>query len=399
MDKKSSTRQQATPPERPARTFDEDQMQRYSRHIVLPEIGGIGQRSLLDGKVLIVGAGGLGSPLVLYLAAAGVGRLGIVDSDVVELSNLQRQVVHRTADVGRAKAEVAAEAARLLNPDVVAMPYAERLTSANALGVIAGYDVVVDASDNFPTRYLVNDACVLLGKPDVFGSVYRFEGQATVFDARRGPCYRCLYPAPPPPDLVPSCAEAGVLGVLPGLIGVIQATEAMKLLLGIGEPLVGRLLLFDAQAMAFRELRLRRNPTCDLCSPTATQTGLIDYAAFCGGEDAAGDSLPDDVPEISATELAAALGGPDPPRLVDVRDPPEWEIGLLPGATRIPRAALVERLGELTSAPRLVLYCSSGARSAQAARWLRELGVTNVRSLRDGLRGWAREVDPSWPSY
>ena len=381
------------------RPFRREELVRYSRHLLLPEVGAVGQRRLRAGKVVLVGAGGLGSPAALYLAAAGVGEIGLVDFDRVDASNLQRQVLYTEADVGRIKPEAARDRLRAMNPGIHVSIHPDRLTAENALETLRPYDVVIDGSDNFPTRYLVNDACVLLGKPDVFGSVYRFEGQATVFDARRGPCYRCLYPAPPPPDLVPSCAEAGVLGVLPGLIGVIQATEAMKLLLGIGEPLVGRLLLFDAQAMAFRELRLRRNPTCDLCSPTATQTGLIDYAAFCGGEDAAGDSLPDDVPEISATELAAALGGPDPPRLVDVRDPPEWEIGLLPGATRIPRAALVERLGELTSAPRLVLYCSSGARSAQAARWLRELGVTHVRSLRDGLRGWAREVDPSWPSY
>ncbi|MCL4466239.1 MAG: molybdopterin-synthase adenylyltransferase MoeB [Chloroflexi bacterium] len=281
MDKKSSTRQQATPPERPARTFDEDQMQRYSRHIVLPEIGGIGQRSLLDGKVLIVGAGGLGSPLVLYLAAAGVGRLGIVDSDVVELSNLQRQVVHRTADVGRAKAEVAAEAARLLNPDVVAMPYAERLTSANALGVIAGYDVVVDASDNFPTRYLVNDACVLLGKPLVYGAVYRFDGQVSVFAPGQG-CYRCLFPRPPEPGMIPSCAEGGVLGALPGVIGTIQAMEVLKILLGKGQTLAGRLLAFDGLSTEFRELSYVRDPDCPVCGDRPSVTEPIDYEAFCG---------------------------------------------------------------------------------------------------------------------
>ncbi len=373
-----------------------EELRRYSRHLILSEVGVAGQKRLRESRVLVVGAGGLGAPVTLYLAAAGVGEIGLVDFDRVEASNLQRQVLYATSQIGRPKIEAARERLEDLNPGVTVRPYPEKLDRTNALGILRDYDVVVDGTDNFPTRYLVNDACVLLGKPDVFGSVYRFEGQASVFDARRGPCYRCLYSEPPPPGLVPSCAEGGVLGVLPGLIGLVQATEAVKLLLGIGEPLVGRLMLFDALGMQFRELRLKKNPDCVLCGPRATQTELIDYPAFCG-------VVPEErtatLPEISAEGLAAELRGSEPPLLVDVREPGEWAIAHLPGARLIPRAQLAERVTELAAAPAIVVYCKSGGRSALAQRLLLELGFDRVRNLRGGLDAWAREVDPTMPQY
>jgi adenylyltransferase/sulfurtransferase len=386
-------------PNPPGDTLDRDQLRRYSRHLLLPEVGVAGQKTLRRSKVLLVGAGGLGAPSALYLAAAGVGEIGLVDFDEIDLSNLQRQVLYTTHDVGRPKLEAAKERLEALNPDVRVHPIAHRLTAENALDVLRPYDVVVDGTDNFPTRYLVNDACVLLGKPNVYGSIYRFEGQASVFDAKRGPCYRCLYPEPPPPGLVPSCAEGGVLGVLPGVIGLIQATETVKLLLGAGEPLVGRLLLYDALAMRFRELKLRKNPTCVICSPSATQKGLIDYPAFCGvaapGTESADTSLPEITPEALRDELA----GPDPPMLVDVREPNEWDIVHLPAAHLIPRATLPDRLNELTSARRLVVYCRTGGRSSQATRLLLDLGFSNVRNLKGGITAWAKKVDPSLPTY
>ncbi len=325
-----------TPRER-SEPFSSADLRRYSRHLLLPEVGVAGQRKLRRAKVLLVGAGGLGAPAALYLAAAGVGEIGLVDFDSVDLSNLQRQVLYTTADVGRPKLAVAKERLEALNPGVTVVPHEERLTSENALDVLRPYDVVVDGTDNFPTRYLVNDASVLLGKPNVYGSIYQFEGQVSVFDARRGPCYRCLYPEPPPPDLVPSCAEAGVLGVLPGLVGVLQATETVKLILGVGSSLVGRLLLFDALALRFRELTLRKNPHCVLCSPEATQKGLIDYPAFCGIP--AGGALSDvDASILIEPEaLAEALRSDDPPLLIDVREPEEWAIGHLPRARLIPK--------------------------------------------------------------
>ncbi|HYA58111.1 MAG TPA: molybdopterin-synthase adenylyltransferase MoeB [Thermoplasmata archaeon] len=375
-----------------------DELRRYSRHLLLPEVGLAGQKRLRAAKVLLVGAGGLGSPAALYLAAAGVGEIGLVDFDTVDLSNLQRQVLYTTGDVGQPKLKVAKARIEALNPGVRVVAHEERLSSANALDVLRPYDVVVDGTDNFPTRYLVNDACVLLGKPNVYGSIYRFEGQVSVFDARRGPCYRCLYPEPPPPDLVPSCAEAGVLGVLPGLIGVLQATEAVKLLLGTGEPLLGRLLLYDALAMQFRELKLNRNPECVLCSPRATQKGLIDYAAFCGVPDGgAGTGL--GIPEITPEALRDELAGPDPPLVIDVREPNEWEIGHLDAARLIPRRHLAERVDELTRARALVLYCRSGDRSARATRFLLDLGFSNVRNLKGGINAWADRVDPRVPKY
>ena len=378
------------------RPFSPEELRRYSRHLLLPEVGVAGQRALRRAKVLVVGTGGLGAPAALYLAAAGVGTLGLVDFDAVELSNLQRQVLYSTEDVGRPK--LAAARARLegLNPTIEIVPHDGHLDSANALEVLGGYDVVLDGTDNFPTRYLVNDACVLLGKPNVYGSIYRFEGQVSVFDARRGPCYRCLYPEPPPADLVPSCAEAGVLGVLPGVVGALQATEAIKLLVGVGEPLIGRLLLYDAGAMTFRTLRLEKNPECVLCSPKATQHALIDYPAFCG---VAASAPALGVPEVSPEELRAELAAPDPPLLVDVREPEELEISKIEGALLIPKGEIPERVDELTRARSVVLFCRSGGRSADAAKTLLDLGFQNVRSLRGGINAWAESVDPSLPTY
>ncbi|MGI0072092.1 MAG: molybdopterin-synthase adenylyltransferase MoeB [Thermoplasmata archaeon] len=397
----SRTRGSALPvvPNPPADTLDRDALRRYSRHLLLPEVGVAGQKALRRSKVLIIGAGGLGAPTSLYLAAAGVGEIGLVDFDEVELSNLQRQVLYTTADLGRPKLDAAKDRLEALNPGVRVRTIPGHLTSATALDVLRPYDVVVDGTDNFPTRYLVNDACVLLGKPNVYGSIYRFEGQASVFDAKRGPCYRCLYPEPPPPDLVPSCAEGGVLGVLPGMIGMLQATETVKLLTGIGEPLIGRLVLYDALAMRFRELRLKKNPSCVICSPKATQKGLIDYPAFCGIRPAAEGDEAGGLPEITPEALRDELAGADPPMLVDVREPNEWEIVHLPHAHLIPRGELPDRLNELTGARRLVVYCRTGGRSSQATRLLLDLGFSNVRNLTGGITAWAERVDPSLPTY
>jgi sulfur-carrier protein adenylyltransferase/sulfurtransferase len=375
-----------------------DQMRRYSRHLLLPEVGVQGQRKLRVSKVLIVGAGGLASPAALYLAAAGVGEIALVDFDRVEASNLQRQVMYGTKDVGRPKLEAARDRLMDLNPDVTVRTFDQHLTSENALETLRPYDVIIDGTDNFPTRYLVNDASVLLGKPNIYGSIYRFEGQASVFDARHGPCYRCLYPEPPPPGLVPSCAEGGVFGVLPGLIGTIQATETVKLLLGIGEPLVGRLLLFDALTLRFRELRLRKNPDCVICGTHPTQTTLIDYPAFCGVTPA-GELAADTTPEITPEALSARLAGEDPPLVIDVRNRSEWDIVHLSGATLIPLADLPQRVTELAHAREVVLYCHTGRRSAQGTQMLLELGFTHVSSLKGGIEAWAEKVDPSMPRY
>ncbi len=386
-------------PESAREKFSPEELRRYSRHLLLPEVGVAGQKKLQHAKVLLVGAGGLGAPAALYLTAAGVGEIGLVDFDRVDVTNLQRQVLYTTADIGRPKLDAARERLSALNPGVRIHRHEERLTSENALDVLRPYDVVVDGTDNFPTRYLINDAAVLLGKPNVYGSIYRFEGQVSVFDARRGPCYRCLYPEPPPPDLVPSCAEAGVLGVLPGVIGVLQATETVKLILGQGEPLLGRLLLFDALGLRFRELQLRKNPDCVLCGPKATQKGLIDYPAFCGVAGIDAESVGRSVPSIEPEALATALASSDPPLVVDVREPMEWELSQFPGALRIPRGELAERLDELTRARAVVLICSVGTRSAYAVRSLLDLGFQNVRNLRGGLQAWAERVDPSVLSY
>ena len=374
-----------------SRPLTTNEVRRYSRHLLLPEVGSRGQRRLRDGRVLLVGAGGLGSPAALYLAAAGVGTLGLVDMDQVSLSNLQRQILYATSEVGTAKTTAAAARLRRLNSEIEVREHPVSLDASNAMEILRDYDIVLDGSDNFPTRYLVNDACALLGKPDVWGSVYRFEGQLTVYDASRGPCYRCLFPESPPPDAVPTCAEGGVLGVLPGLVGTLQALEAIKILLGTGEPLYGRLLLVDGLSAQFRELRIRKDPECVLCGPAATQRTLIDYPAFCGvpATGAAGEG------EITARALADALGSSDPPTLVDVRTPAEFELGHLPGAASIPVSELVDRAGDLSRARELVLYCSVGARSARAVRLLRDLGFDRVRHLYGGMAAWASDVDPT----
>jgi sulfur-carrier protein adenylyltransferase/sulfurtransferase len=368
---------------------------RYSRHLVLPEVGTEGQLRLKRGAALVVGAGGLGSPAALYLAAAGVGRIGIVEFDVVEESNLQRQILHDTSWVGRPKLDSAEARLQALNPHVQVEAHAAALTRDNALEVLSGYDVVLDGTDNFETRYLTNDACYFLGKPNVYGSIYRFEGQASVFWAGRGPCYRCLFAEPPPPGLVPSCAEGGVLGVLPGIIGAIQATEAIKILLGAGETLVGRLLLYDALAMRFDEVRLSRDPACPLCSPTATIRELQDYPRFCGT--GRGDS--DSVEEISPADLKRRLDAGEALEIIDVREPGEWAISRIEGARLMPLGSLAARLPELDPARTYVLQCRSGARSAKAAVLLRRAGFPRVLNLRGGVLAWAREVDPSLVTY
>jgi len=366
---------------------------RYSRHLLLPEVGLEGQRRLKAARVLLIGAGGLGSPAALYLAAAGVGTIGLVDFDAVDLSNLQRQVLHGTAAVGRPKLDSATARLRDLNPAVTVEPFPVRLSSANAMEILGRFDVIVDGSDNFPTRYLVNDACVLLGKPLVYGSIFRFDGQVSVFDATRGPCYRCLYADPPPPGLVPSCAEGGVLGVLPGIVGSLQALEAIKLILGAGDTLVGRLLLVDALRVRFRELELRKDPDCVVCGPNPTVTALIDYEAFCGvGAPPAG-------PEISARELATARASATPPAVIDVREPEEWEIVHLPDSKLIPLRELPARLGELDPRGDLVVLCHHGTRSLAAVEFLRAAGFNHARSLAGGIEGWAEEIEPGMVRY
>ena len=369
-----------------------EEMSRYSRHMIIPEVGVEGQKKLKAASVLLIGTGGLGSPLALYLAAAGVGRLGLVDFDVVDATNLQRQVIHHTADVGRSKLDSAAEKIAGINPFVRVDRHQTRLTSANAMEILAGYDVVIDGTDNFPTRYLVNDACVLLGKPNVYGSIFRFEGQASVFHAAVGPCYRCLYPEPPPPGLVPSCAEGGVLGILPGIIGTIQANEAVKLILGLGEPLIGRLLLFDALAMEFRTVRLRKDPRCPVCGENPTVTVPIDYEEFCG----LNAEPPPQVPAMTVRELAEEK---DRVLLIDVREPHEEEIARIPGSRLIPLGEVLERVGEIDRTADVVVFCRSGVRSAKAARILLDAGFPRVRNLTGGILAWSEEVDASVPRY
>src|SRR5437660_743194 len=372
---------------------------RNARRLILPGVGPEGQRRLKGAKVLLVGAGGLGSPAALYLAAAGVGTIGLVEFDAVDATNLQRQILHGTAMVGRSKLESARARLADLNPHVQVVPFETRLTSANALDILRDFDVVLDGADNFPTRYLVNDACVLLGKPDVYGAIFRFEGQAAVFDARRGPCYRCLYSEPPPPDLVPSCAEGGVLGVLPGIIGTLQALEAIKLILGAGVPLVGRLLLFDALKLQFRELQVGKDPDCPVCGRRPTITQLIDYEAFCGvlaGGNGAGDGQ---VANISVADLAAARSRGEDLLLVDVREPFEHEIAHIDRATLIPLRELPQRLGELNGHARIVVHCHHGQRSLKAQQILKAAGFADVRNLTGGIDAWSVEVDPSLTRY
>jgi len=373
---------------------------RYSRHLLIPEVGLEGQRRLKSASVLVVGTGGLGSPALLYLAAAGVGRIGLVDFDEVDASNLQRQIVHGSGTIGARKVVSARQRLLELNPLIQVDAYDEPFTSANAMRIADGYEVIVDASDNFPTRYLSNDLCVLTGKPNVFGAIYRFEGQASVFDARVGPCYRCLFPEPPPPGLVPTCAEGGVFGVLPGVIGAVQATEVIKLLLGTGETLIGRLLLYNALDMTFETVKLRKNPQCKACGTAPEITALIDYAEFCGVPGVEHPYKPGAAgQEISPLELAESLRSSSPPEVIDVREPHELEISRLPDAVNIPLGQLAARLSELDSAQEYVLLCRSGIRSAQALDLLGSAGFRKVKNLRGGINAWAREVDTSLPVY
>jgi sulfur-carrier protein adenylyltransferase/sulfurtransferase len=383
---------------KPATTLSKAEILRYSRHLIMPEVGMDGQLKLKQAKVLCIGTGGLGAPLGLYLAAAGVGRIGLVDFDTVDFTNLQRQVLFGTSDVGRPKIAAAADHLRNLNPEIQIDTFETHLTSENALDILKDYDIVVDGTDNFPTRYLVNDACVILGKPNVYGSIFRFEGQITIFGAPGGPCYRCLYPEPPPPGLVPSCAEGGVLGVLPGIVGTIQAAETLKLIIGKGQSLAGRLLLFDALAMKFRELKLRKNPECPVCGDNPTITKLIDYEEFCGirGEEAA---MPDlNVPDITPTELKARLDCGDDIYILDVREPHEYQICNI-GGHLIPLGELARRAAELDSSKEIVAHCRSGKRSAEAVDFLRKAGFRKISNLKGGILAWSDEVDPSVPKY
>jgi adenylyltransferase/sulfurtransferase len=377
-----------------------DEIKRYSRHLIMPEVGLAGQKKLKAASVLLIGTGGLGSPLGMYLAAAGIGKIGLVDYDVVDYTNLQRQIVHGTGNVGQLKVESAKARLLDINPDVEVVTYNEPFTSENALDIARPYDVIVDGTDNFPTRYLTNDVCVLLGKPNVYGSIFRFEGQASVFYAKEGPCYRCLFPEPPPPGLVPSCAEGGVLGILPGTVGTIQATETIKLILGIGDTLVGRLLLYDALGMRFEEVKLRKNPNCLICSEHPQLDHLIDYEEFCGVPshdhevESAGVGW-----DIAPKELQSRLAQGNHIRLIDVREPHELEISQLEGADLIPLGAFAARMNELDSAEELVLFCRTGARSARALDLLRTAGFRKLKNLKGGINAWAREVDPSLPTY
>ena len=377
-----------------------DEVKRYSRHLIMPEVGMDGQRKLKAGKVLCIGAGGLGSPAAMYLAAAGVGTVGIVDFDVVDFSNLQRQIIHGTPDVGRSKLDSAKDRLQAINPHIDVQTYEVALSSENALQLFEPYDVILDGTDNFPTRYLTNDACVLMGKPNAYGSIFRFEGQASVFATRNGPCYRCLYPEPPPPGLVPSCAEGGVLGVLPGVIGVIQATEAIKLIAGIGEPLVGRFLIYDALRMRFRELKLRKDPDCPVCGTHPTVTRLIDYEQFCGLHAAAPEPTSvNNATEITAVELKRRLDRGDKLKIVDVREPNEYQINRIAGSTLIPLGDVPRRYIELDLNDEIVVQCKVGGRSAKAADFLRSVGFTHVLNLKGGILDWIDKVDPAQPKY
>jgi sulfur-carrier protein adenylyltransferase/sulfurtransferase len=379
-----------------------DEVKRYSRHLIMPEVGVDGQRKLKAAKVLCIGAGGLGSPASMYLAAAGVGTIGIVDFDVVDFSNLQRQIVHGTPDVGRSKLASAKDRLHAINPEIQIETYEAALSSQNAFKLFEPYDIILDGTDNFPTRYLVNDACVLLGKPNAYGSIFRFEGQASVFATKDGPCYRCLYPEPPPPGLVPSCAEGGVLGVLPGIIGVIQATETVKLIMGIGEPLIGRFLIYDALRMKFRELKLRKDPDCPVCGTHPTLKQLIDYEQFCGIKPAAPEPVTvtvNNATEITTVDLKRRLDRGDALRIIDVREPNEYQICRIPGSILIPLGDIPKRYNELNPDDELVMQCRSGVRSAKAADFLRSVGFKRVLNLKGGILDWIDKVDPSQPKY
>lgn len=373
---------------------------RYSRHLIMPEVALEGQKRLKASSVLLIGAGGLGSPLALYLAAAGIGRIGLVDFDVVDFSNLQRQIIHGTPDVGRPKLHSARDRIAAINPEVQFDGYETRLSAQNALDIIKPYDIVIDGTDNFPTRYLVNDACVLLKKANVYGSIFRFDGQASVFHPPAGPCYRCLYPEPPPPGEVPSCAEGGVLGILPGLVGCIQATEAVKLILGKGSPLVGRLLLYDALQMRFQEFKVRRNPKCPMCGDKPTITQLIDYEEFCGMRGQESPTPPADAgSDATVEEIKQRLDNKETVFILDVRQPEEYQICRIEGSKLIPLAELPQRLGELTKEREIIVHCKSGMRSAKAAKFLRDSGFANARNLKGGILAWAQKIDPTMPTY
>ena len=382
----------------PAESLSVDEVRRYSRHLIIPDVGMTGQKRLKNARVLCVGAGGLGSPALLYLAAAGVGTLGVIDFDVVDESNLQRQIIHGVSDVGRSKAQSARSSINEINPLVKVILHEEPLDRDNALEIFAGYDLIVDGTDNFATRYLVNDACVLEGKPYVWGSIYRFDGQASVFWAEHGPCYRCLYPEPPPPGMVPSCAEGGVLGVLCATLGSVQANEAIKLLCGISDPLIGRLLIYDALELSFKDIAVRKDPECAVCGKNPTVTELIDYEEFCGvvsdeaQQAAAGATL-------TPVQLKALLDEGQQLKLVDVREPAEWQINRLPGATLIPLDSLPDHLAELPQTEPVVLYCKSGVRSAEALALLKQSGFSTARHLGGGITAWAKTVDPEVPVY
>ena len=372
---------------------------RYSRHLIMPEVGMNGQLKLKSASVLCIGAGGLGSPVAMYLGAAGVGRIGIVEFDVVDYSNLQRQVIHGTPDVGRSKLDSARDRLNAINPEVTVETHDVALSSENALELLANYDVIVDGTDNFPTRYLVNDACVILGKPNVYGSIFRFEGQASVFATKDGPCYRCLYPEPPPPGLVPSCAEGGVLGILPGVVGTIQATEAVKLIIGVGEPLINRFMIYDALRMKFRELKLRKDPDCPVCGETPTVTELIDYEQFCGITGAATEDVSSEALDTTVEDLKTRIDGKDEVLVLDVREPQEFQICRIPGSTLIPLNDLPQRLAELEGYKDMVVHCKSGVRSAKAVKLLHEAGFSDAKNLRGGILAWIDEIDPSLPKY
>jgi adenylyltransferase/sulfurtransferase len=391
---------EAAKTERELPQLTNDEIKRYSRHLIMPEVGVDGQRKLKAAKVLCIGAGGLGSPVAMYLAAAGVGTIGIVDFDVVDFSNLQRQILHGTPDVGRSKLASAKDRLNAINPNIDVQTHEAALSSQNALQLFGPYDIIVDGTDNFPTRYLVNDACVLLGKPNAYGSIFRFEGQASVFATKDGPCYRCLYPEPPPPGLVPSCAEGGVLGVLPGIIGVIQATETVKLIMGIGEPLIGRFLIYDALRMKFRELKLRKDPDCPVCGTHPTVKQLIDYEQFCGVVPAKPESTAvNNATEITSLELKQRLDRGDKLTIIDVREPNEYQINRIAGSILIPLGDIPKRVNELDPSAELIMQCKSGARSGRAADFLRSVGFKHVLNLKGGILDWIDKVDPSQPKY
>ena len=381
--------------------LNQEEVLRYSRHLIMPEVGVDGQEKLKKASILLIGCGGLGSPLSMYLAAAGVGHLGLVDFDVTDFTNLQRQVAFGTSDVGRPKVDATKDRIASINPNVKVTTYREKLSAENVMDIFKEYDIIIDGTDNFPTRYLTNDACVFLHKPNIYGSIFRFEGQATVFWADKGPCYRCLYPEPPPPGLVPSCAEGGVLGILPGTIGLIQATEAVKMILGKGDPLVGRLLLYNALDMKFREVKLQKDPECPVCGKNPSITKLIDYEQFCGiglGQEEATVST-NGLKEITAKELKSLIDRKDKFTLVDVREPHEYQIAKIPGSKLIPLGDVAQRANELDTADDIVVQCRSGARSATAIRTLQKMGFKRLRNLKGGILAWSQDVDPSVPQY